>query len=335
MQVAFFNPIHWLNPTNSQNSNIFEEYCAVLPQAFGRSIRHYQQIDSERVVPCSSPPVEKDWKSTAKKIAILFSHLTIIIPLVMYIGKALNRKAAPLQIVSPAVLNPENHQYLEVAQEIRKLRENSHYIPKECLRFPPPVRFKLPVDSILEELDPSLKSEQESIMPGFNFLTRIKPLDTELRQKQKEILAEGFNGFNCVHGVENLKGGIRTVFNIMLEGVLRATWTGALIDGMPEYVAGPHGPYYVILDPSFLSTTKAGNRMGLWSEEAQIAFLVPQEEDRQFLDKGLKKAVERGYITEEEKLRALQKVITYDEFIQLPNRERHSENRLAQYLMRI
>ena len=76
----------------------------------------------------------------------------------------------------------------------------------------------------------------------------------------------------------------------------------------------------------------SAKRNGLWSESTQVAFLVPTEENRTFLDKGLTHAVKRGYITENEKKTALRKVITYDQFIALPQKVRHSEQLLRAFL---
>jgi hypothetical protein len=120
------------------------------------------------------------------------------------------------------------------------------------------------------------------------------------------------------------KGGIRNLLNIVLEGVVRGPYAGALVDGPTDYCAGNHGPYYVILDPHHQKLT--------WDEDAQIAYLVPAQEHRDFLERALAEAEQRGYITSEERMRIFGKVITYDEFIALPYKERHSEQALKQWL---
>lgn len=51
------------------------------------------------------------------------------------------------------------------------------------------------------------------------------------------------------HGVEGDKGGLETLFNIMVYGVIGAgCGIGSLVNGDPSLFAGPHGPFYVLLD---------------------------------------------------------------------------------------
>lgn len=341
MNASFFNQIHYKNKIE----NIFEEYCAVLPNFLGKTVKHYQQHDDKNFVPISTPSTN-NWKNTAKNIAILLSHITLVVPLAMYIGKAINRKLTPFTISPPALLDPNNHKYLEKAKEIRKLREDSKYIPKECKGARLAIRFNLPADSIMEEMEPGSSFAKQMLNLRNNLLKNVETLshsikpekkenkffNNDLNQKQKLILSPNFNNFSCAHGIEELKGGKRNLLNAMIEGVLRAPCSGGLMDGPSDCVAGPHGPYYVILNSKEASS--AGRRYGLWSEKGQIAYLVPSQETREFLEKGLTIAVERGYITEEEKNRSLRKVITYDEFIQLPHSVRHSERMLKNWLDR-
>ena len=256
MQVSYSDQIHW----SDSNKDVCEEYCAVLPQSFGRIVKQCQQYDDKQAVPCS---IKTRVAKYRPKILILFSHFTVIVPLAVCVGKAINRKLNPLNIAPPALLNPHNHQYLEEAKEIRKLREDSHYVPEGCMRFPAPIRFKLPADSILEELYPEIKSKDllERMMAFYT------PLNEDLKQKQEQILAQGFNGFSCAHGIENAKGGVRNLLNVMLEGVLRAPYAGGLMEGPSDLVAGSHGPFYVILNPAY--SNAANHRWGLWNEDAQ------------------------------------------------------------------
>lgn len=342
MAVSFFHQIHW----SDGGANFFEEYCAVVPQAFGRSIKHYQQIDQEHAVPFAPSP-KSGWKNTAQKILIFVSHCTLVVPLVMYTGKAIQRQKTSLKIAPPGIQRLlENSTHLKEAVEIRRLREDDGYVPDECKKIPIPIRQTLPADSILEELYPELKDL--SFLEKISYFNEALPHDLECKQEQ--ILQPNFNGFHCAHGIENLKGGKRNLLNVMLEGVLRAPHAGGLQNGRPDYAAGPHGPYYVILNPNDFNRVlktlglwhcvifdrdgynQALQRLSLWHEESQVAFLVPSSSDRQFLEQGLSKAVERGYITEEEKFRSLRKVITYDEFIQLPFEERRHEKKLQAWL---
>lgn len=323
MQVTFSQQIHWANSCK----NIVEEYCAVSSQAFGRTIRQYRQHDEMQVIPHAVQSLPKDWKDTVKKIVIIASHVTLIVPLAMYLAKAAIRKMRPMIIAPPALAHLHNELYLEEAREIRLLREDAHYVPEPCKRMrAAPIRFHLPADSVLAELYPDFKDMD--IFSRIYFFSRN--LDDELNRKEKQILAQGFNNFKCAHGIENLKGGVRNLLNVMIEGVLRAPHTGGLMTGMPEFVAGAHGPYYVICNPTYIDVI--AKRRGLWEEDAQVAFLVPDSADRTFLERGLSKAVELGYITEDEKIRGLHKVLTYDEFIQLPQPERHCEQKLKSWL---
>jgi hypothetical protein len=299
-----------------QNNNLFEEYCAVLPRFLGRSVKYYSlNTRGEAVI------ADRRKESTVKKILILLSHMTLIVPAAMYAGKAINRLIRPAKIstLPPNLENFDEEQAKKDYIEIRRLREDSSYIPNECKQLRFPLRLWLPIDRILN-------------LPFENLLClyAFSPLDRELAAKQEQILANDFNGFRCVHGVEAAKGGRRNILNMMLEGVVRAPYTGGLLDGPPDFCAGPHGPYYVILDPNY--SNQASKRKGLWAEKAQVAFLVPSADDREYLVQGLSKACEKKYITEGEKKRALRKVITYDEFIALPKNVRHREKKLAAWL---
>src|SRR5436309_1716085 len=104
MKVNFMDHIHFSNGIQ----NFIEEYCAVLPQAFGRSIKHYRQIDQELVVSCEISTARNNWKDTAKKILILLSHFTIIAPISFFIVKYINRKIAKMNTAPIAILNPDN-----------------------------------------------------------------------------------------------------------------------------------------------------------------------------------------------------------------------------------
>lgn len=316
MQVSFTHQIHWKNAFY----NSLEEYCAVLPKLFGKKVKHYRCPETKEGIA----------KKIAIKIAILLSHLTLIIPLAIYIGKAICRKVASLKITVPSEnIHPD---HVKTAKQIRKLREDTQYVPPECKDFRHGLRLEMPVDSIFDELCPDQNDREVIILGKTIKLPRLfhNVLSPELSGKKDQILAKGFNDFINVHGVEEAKGGIKNLLNMMIEGVVRAPYTGRLEEGMPEFVAGPHGPYYVILDPRYSST--AYRRKGLWKEDAVVAFLVPSHENRSFLDKGLTIAVERGFITKEEKKKALKKVITYDEFIALPARMRKWEFLLKAHL---
>lgn len=316
MKVSYFDQVNWF----SSKKNIFEQYCAVIPKVFGRKIKYFEEVDKNRVEMSPIP----SW-NVLIKMAVIVSHFTLFLPVFFYAGKAINRKIHHLELrpEDPSYVDPK---YVEVAKEIRKLRNDPAYVPEVCKRFPMPIRMDVPADSIIDEMDPNFP--KLDLFSNFKLLMQKLPPD--IQELQNTLLEKGFNSFYCVHGIENAKGGIRNLLNIMIEGVLRAPYSGGLNDGPSDIAAGPHGPYYVVLNPAYDSVVS--KRCFLWKERAQVAFLVPQAEDRQFLEKGLSLAVERGYITEREKKRALAKVITYQEFVELPKAIRHSEAALEKWL---
>lgn len=341
MKVSYSNQIHWKN----SHRNSFEEYCAVLPKLCGKKVKHYQQINDKNVHLAPQEKEKNRAKAIALKIVVLLSHLTLIVPLVMYLGKAIQRKIASLKIALP--IDHVKPEHLDFAKEIRKLREDSQYVPNDHDQN---LRFNLPADSILDELylcSPEILEERhveilEIVKKKYPEIIVDMPLNKgqfdpyfslpkELHEKQKQILAPGFNDFTSVHGVEAHKGGVRNLLNILIEGVLRAKWSGRLEGGNGEYYAGPHGPYYIILDSQ--SHDASVRRKGIYDERAFVAILVPDERIRHdFLENGLNKAIERGWITEKEKRNSMKKVITYDEFIALPKSKRYSEKLLAAHL---
>lgn len=340
-------------------NNFVESYCSILTNFLCKSVKHYQQIDSNAVVPVSSP--QNTWKQTAAKILVVSSLLIPVIPLLMLAAKWGLRKINHLQVQPPAYQNPANHCYLEEAREIRNFRENPAYVsPKDNKKMALHCRTDLPADLIinslfkdeapaeinsqelLPQLDHPAKQEKTQFqldlgnianlmnkqfysLPWQKYLKDLHSLDKSVKAKQDKILEEGFNGFLCVQGIESNKGGIRNLLNVLIEGVARTPYAGGLIEGDAAYCAGPHGPFYMILDSS--------NRKMIWDEDAQIAYLVPEQRHRKFLEEALTVAEQRGYITEEEKLKALKKVITYDEFIALPYLQRHSETLLKRWLV--
>lgn len=323
--------------------NFVEGYCSILTDVvysdvLGRSVKHYQQIDSKNAVPVSNP--QSSWKQTVAKIIVIGSLLIPVIPLLMFAAKWINRKINVLHIQPPAFQNPDNHCYLEKAREIRNFRVNPAYVsPQENKKMAFHFRNDLPADLIINSLFKDEVVEDKVVekkvwnpfmmcdhFPWQKHLRDLHCLNESAKAKQDKILEEGFNGFRSVQGLEDMKGGIRNLLNIMVEGVVRTPYAGGLIKGDSSYCAGPHGPFYVILKPSFLP----GNMV--WDEDAQIAYLVPEQQHREFLEKALNEAEQRGYITEGEKIKALKKVITYDEFIALPEKERHSEQALKRWL---
>lgn len=94
MPVSFCDQLHFVN----SKRNLFEEYCSVLPKICGKKIQQYRQIDKKNVV-AFTPNVKNKANEIAIKIAVFLSYFTLIIPLVFYIGKTIQRKIASLRII--------------------------------------------------------------------------------------------------------------------------------------------------------------------------------------------------------------------------------------------
>ncbi|MBS3127183.1 hypothetical protein J4228_03390 [Candidatus Woesearchaeota archaeon] len=138
----------------------------------------------------------------------------------------------------------------------------------------------------------------------------------------------------AAQGIEEDKGGMRNMLNIMLEGEVRFGQTGPLVKGLPEWAAGPHGPYYVVLDESKRVFRTADDPLFRYSpvtfpEDAHVAYLVPLEADRELVSRALDEAVKKNLLTAAERDAILSKTITYDDYLRLPDEALQGPQELA------
>jgi hypothetical protein len=133
----------------------------------------------------------------------------------------------------------------------------------------------------------------------------------------RQVLLRGENETLLAQGIERGKGaasGFSSLINVMLEGSIRFGQVGGLVAGDTATFSGGHGPFYVVvergtLDPAF------GGPIG---ENKHIAYIVPNEQYKTQLAGALSEAVDKGFMTHEEAVAALSKVVTYKEFIDAP-----------------
>lgn len=120
--------------------------------------------------------------------------------------------------------------------------------------------------------------------------------------------------FNC-HGVQQAKGGLKSLFNIMIDGVVFARWVGRLMNGNdPTFYATPHGPFFVIIEDSSQSIGKHC----AYLFKSIAAYLVPGNTERTEITKALDKAIVRQMITIVQKQAIMKKLITYAEMAEMP-----------------
>jgi len=171
---------------------------------------------------------------------------------------------------------------------------------------------------------------------------RERKLILEVAKKRKFI----------AHGIDETKGGIKNLSDILTQKYIKAnhaelgkiTFAGALrpqgkdeiyLDYITES-SGDYGPFYIILNPRFIKEFKRAeievdgkkfllpgfysakkikkNKWGI-SHVYHQAYLVPIEKDRGYLIKKLEQAVESSEITREYRDQVKSKIITYFEFL--------------------
>ena len=189
--------------------------------------------------------------------------------------------------------NKEEDEEKFFQKEVRKIRE-SNYIP-DRYKSRGNIRLFLPAYMVKANMP------EEHVFCRNDFKYKEAALKKECKHP--------------AHGVEDMKGGQVNLLNIMIEGIVQADYTGPLANGTSNWFAGPHGPYYLIFDKEAMydHIEKYANK--IFYESCIMVYLVPDEKSRLFYVKGLKKALEMRYITEEEMNRVLGKLITYEEFI--------------------
>lgn len=165
-----------------------------------------------------------------------------------------------------------------------------------------------------------------------------------------EILRVAEKNNLIAHGISREKGGLDGLFDIIQKGYIKAKltdWGMTVFAGLlrpqksdenhDDYQAespGDYKPFYVILDPVvndfrirqeiakrkvilpgfYRAMPIAQDNWGLGSE-FHIAYLVPANSDRQRLTRKMRQSVQDGKIDTDVALKAIAKIITYDEFL--------------------
>lgn len=133
---------------------------------------------------------------------------------------------------------------------------------------------------------------------------------TELQKKDRQqIFAVGEKVL--AHGISEKRGGVCTLINIMLEGQLLHSSISSLIDGDPKHVAGPHGPYYIIVSwNKDLVDYEEGRD---YSDREIQAFVVPGEREKQLVVDVLQDAFRGGFLTYKEQQSLCCRLFTYQQ----------------------
>lgn len=146
------------------------------------------------------------------------------------------------------------------------------------------------------------------------------------------------------HGIEHQKVSIGGLFDILVEGLLHARWTGPLNDmekkkdgqfsklsGLDSSnSAGAHGPYYVLLD---LEQKKdASTPEDIYTRQQHLAYILPNEVIGQ-----IRKALDvmsqyPGIISSRERKEIEAKIFSYDEYLELTDDTLNSVKNFKKYL---
>ena len=174
--------------------------------------------------------------------------------------------------------------------------------------------------------------------------------EEKMRQRQN-ILEIAESKKILAHGVDETKVGLQGLADIIIQGYIKARETrlGQVVFAGPlrpqrkdeeylDYIAessGDYAPYYIILDPviekyrieheisgqkvlmpGFYKAQSVGKKKWGLPYQYHNAFLVPTEQDREFLIAKIEEAVMLLKISPEYGEIMLNKIITYNEFIQ-------------------
>lgn len=316
--IRFFDTTQRAGTSNVWNAltNACEDYFCldtISPQ-FG--FKKFTVISSDTLQPhdCLSnrPRVLLD-------VVKIISYFTVVLPLAAIAVKSVYRMHHKFRVCSlPGSVSsriPKTApRLLDAVRYVRQLRDDKTFVPpiSKDAAWVFIFRKTAPIFSLLEQLP---KSQQELIGCGlWGYLDTL--CDDALHRRVLQVGSR-----LSAHGVGNDKTGLKGLLNIMLEGILRSPWWGPLCKGDPSYCAGPHGPYYVIIDyvPDGPSHPDYSPRLRalLVDEKYHIAYLVPHEEHKTFLTTALEGAVDLGMLTNSEADTLISKVVTYQEFVDM------------------
>jgi len=136
-----------------------------------------------------------------------------------------------------------------------------------------------------------------------------------------ELFERGAREGLDAHGVSQDRGGLHTLANIILEGCIRKGCVGMLKRGNPEYDAGEHGPFFVIVERNvgYGAGEISDQRSGITiPESGHIAYLVPDDVCSDGIAKMLKDGFNKGLLMFNEAVERLSRVVAYSEFLSAP-----------------
>lgn len=207
--------------------------------------------------------------------------------------------STPLELFTFWLNYTKKDSVTKVIADVRKMREEKSYIPPETEK-PYFERGFLPALAVC--------AQYASIpLPQTNYYE-----NPSLRRIFK-------NGLHVMaHGVEDGKAGILGFLNIILEGMVIGKYYGSLMRGDPSYVAGPHGPYYIIYRAKKIEKNKPSDqrlKKHIYSDQYHKAYLVPNDEIKRWIIGSLEKAVHIQMLTANEQQKIVKKIYTYQEFL--------------------
>ncbi len=145
---------------------------------------------------------------------------------------------------------------------------------------------------------------------------------SEKAAKSEGVFAKGERENIKAQGVEPGKtGGIRALYNIMNRGIDRGNEGPLKIEGNPDFIAGPHGPYYVTYEGEGNFAVNFSNPKGLKPQippNQHTAYIVPSEFQRMQLASMLALDVSAGRMSAQDAAAKLAKVVTYAEYGKSP-----------------
>lgn len=229
-------------------------------------------------------------------------------------------------------LQPADEQkaLLELVPELpRRLREVlEHYVPPRPQDEPwARVGFDvLPVDLLgdrwLENQGPTGTSVAGRFVPPADKRPDPPSLAAFRPKEQADVcrLLGSLQG----HGIEEGKGGIRTLANILVEqriaptttwGHMNVCWGPLDMNLDPSMSAGRHGPYFVILDPGWVVKHDTGRGI---PAAAHIAYIVPKRSDVERLKIALDQAVDLRMMHPFEADECARKLVCYEDVLTNP-----------------
>jgi hypothetical protein len=117
-------------------------------------------------------------------------------------------------------------------------------------------------------------------------------------------------------GVEQKKGGLETLFTIMAEGMIFSKYSGQLLFGDPQFSAGHHGPYWVILTEHDKKQQAHQSPYGFgFFNPTHVAYVVPNLADKYYLDENLDIFEQKNVLSSEVVQDLKNKILTYDDFL--------------------